>query len=79
MEGGAVDYNMALAFALAAQHHFLIILVSKDIPRRTAERMGYVYAQDLDQAIALSARTCPSPEVHVIPSGGVILPEIEAP
>ncbi len=79
MEGGAVDYNMALAFALAAQHHFSIILVSQDIPRRTAERMGYVYAEDLDQAIALSARTCPSPEVHVIPSGGVILPEIEAP
>jgi nickel-dependent lactate racemase len=78
MEGGAVDYNMALAFALAAQHQFKIILVSRDIPRTTAERMGYVYAEDLDQAVALSARTCPSPEVHVIPSGGVILPEIEA-
>jgi nickel-dependent lactate racemase len=79
MEGGAVDYNMALAFALAAQHHFTIILVSRDIPRRTAERMGYIFAEDLEQAMALSARSCPSPEVHVIPSGGVILPEIEAP
>jgi nickel-dependent lactate racemase len=78
MEGGAVDYNMALAFALAAQHQFKIILVSGDIPRTTAERMGYVYAEDLNQAIAISARYCPSPEVHVIPSGGVILPEIEA-
>jgi nickel-dependent lactate racemase len=79
MEGGAVDYNMALAFALAAQHQFKIILVSADIPRTTVERMGYVYAEDLDQAIAISARYCPSPEVHVIPSGGVILPEIDAP
>jgi nickel-dependent lactate racemase len=79
MEGGAVDYNMALAFALAAQHQFKIILVSGDIPRTTVERMGYIYAEDLDQAIAISARYCPSPEVHVIPSGGVILPEIEAP
>jgi lactate racemase len=79
MEGGAVDYNMALAFALAAQHQFKIILVSKDIPRKTAERMGYIFAEDLEEAIALSARTCPAPEVHVIPSGGVILPEIEAP
>jgi lactate racemase len=78
MEGGAVDYNMALAFALAAQHQFKIILVSKDIPRKTAERMGYIFAEDLEEAIALSARICPSPEVHVIPSGGVILPEIEA-
>ncbi len=78
MEGGAVDYNMALAFALAAQHQFKIVLVSGDIPRTTVERMGYVYAEDLDQAIAISARYCPSPEVHVIPSGGVILPEIEA-
>jgi lactate racemase len=79
MEGGAVDYNMALAFALAAQHQFKIILVSEDIPRKTVERMGYVYAEDLDRAITISARACPSPEVHVIPSGGVILPEIEAP
>ena len=78
MEGGAVDYNMALAFALAAQDQFRIIMVSGDIPRTTVERMGYVYAEDLDRAIALSALTCPSPEVHVIPSGGVILPEIES-
>jgi lactate racemase len=79
MEGGAVDYNMALAFALAAQHQFKIILVSRDIPRSTAERMGYIFAEDLEQAIAISARYYPTPEAHVIPSGGVILPEIEAP
>jgi nickel-dependent lactate racemase len=79
MEGGAVDYNMALAFALAAQHQFKIILVSRDIPRTTAERMGYIFAEDLEQAIAISARYYPIPEVHVIPSGGVILPEIDTP
>jgi nickel-dependent lactate racemase len=78
MEDGAVDYNMALAFALAAQHQFKVILVSRDIPRTTAERMGYVFAEDLEQAVVLSARYCPAPEVHVIPSGGVILPEIES-
>jgi lactate racemase len=78
MEGGAVDYNMALAFALAAQHQFKIILVSRDIPRTTTERMGYIFAEDLEQAIAISARYYPTPEVHVIPSGGVILPEIES-
>jgi hypothetical protein len=34
-----------------------------------------VYAEDLQEAFDLSATLCPSrPEIHIIPSGGVILP-----
>ncbi|MBW2359055.1 MAG: hypothetical protein JRF21_10355 [Deltaproteobacteria bacterium] len=78
MEEGAIDFNMALGMTLAIQHQFKIILLSKDIPRETGEKMGFIYAEDLEQAIDISATICPSnPEVHVIPSGGVILPFFE--
>ena len=75
MEEGAIDFNMALGMTLAIQHRFEIVLVSKDIERETGEKMGFMYAQDLQEAINLSKAICPSnPEVHIIPSGGVILP-----
>jgi nickel-dependent lactate racemase len=76
MEGGAVDYNMALAFTLAVQHDFQIILVSGDIPRQTGERMGFRYAENLEEAFGFCRGYGTRPEVHVIPSGGVILPEL---
>jgi nickel-dependent lactate racemase len=77
MDGGAIDFNMALGLTLALQHRFKIILVSKDIPRVTGEKMGFLYADNLEQAFELSETVCtPNPEVHVIPSGGVILPVI---
>jgi nickel-dependent lactate racemase len=77
MEGGAIDFNMALGLTLALQHRFTIILVSKDIPRVTGEKMGFLYADDLEQAFDLGETICPpNPEVHIIPSGGVILPVI---
>jgi nickel-dependent lactate racemase len=77
MEGGAIDFNMALGMTLATQHRFKIILVSKDISQETGEKMGFMYAADLEQAFDLSADICPpNPEVHIIPSGGVILPVI---
>jgi nickel-dependent lactate racemase len=77
MEEGAIDFNMALAMTLAIQHRFKIILVSKDITREVGEKMGFIYAEDLQEAFDLSSTICqPNPEVHIIPSGGVILPEI---
>jgi nickel-dependent lactate racemase len=77
MEEGAVDYNMALAFTLAAQGEFRVILISGDIPRSTGERMGFLYAENLEKAFDLCRDYGPRPEVHVIPSGGVILPEFQ--
>jgi len=77
MDGGAIDFNMALGLTLALQHRFKIILVSKDIPKASGEKMGFLYADDLEQAFDLSETICSSnPEVHIIPSGGVILPVV---
>ena len=74
MEDGAVDFNMALGSTLAAQHKFKIILVSGDIPREKCEKIGFIYAEDLEDAFELCSGIRPHPEVHIVASGGIILP-----
>jgi len=51
--------------------------VSKDVPRETTERLGFLFAEDLERACVISESFYPNPEVHVIPSGGVILPVLQ--
>jgi len=77
MEGGAIDFNMALAMTLAVQHRFRTILVSEDISRDQGEKMGFAYARDINEAFELASAIGPRPTVHIIPSGGVILPVIK--
>ena len=74
IEDGAPESNMSLAQALLAQDEFKVILVSEDIPRETAERLGFLFAEDLNQAFAISETFFPNPEVHIVPSGSIILP-----
>ena len=78
MTGGAIDFNMALGMTLAIQHRFRIILVSQDIPKEKGEKMGFIYARDLQEAFDLSSALTPHPDVHIIPSGGVILPVLRS-
>jgi nickel-dependent lactate racemase len=77
IEEGSPELNMSLAQALLAEDKFRVILVSEDIPRNTAERLGFAYAEDLNQAFAMTGTFFPSPEVHIVPSGGVILPVLQ--
>ena len=77
MKDGAIDFNMALGMTLAAQHRFKIILVTQDIPRQKGEMMGFLFAENLPEAFGLVSRFLPEPEVHVIPSGGIILPVMQ--
>jgi nickel-dependent lactate racemase len=77
IEEGSPELNMSLAQALLAQHKFKVILVSEDIPRDTAERLGFVFAEDLNQAFVMTETFFSSPEVHIVPSGGVILPVLQ--
>jgi nickel-dependent lactate racemase len=74
IEEGSPELNMSLAQALLAQHNLKVILVSEDIPRENAERLGFAFAEDLIQAFSMTETFFPSPEVHIVPSGGVILP-----
>lgn len=74
MENAAIDFNMAAGMALIAQHTFRIILVSEDIPRGKVERMGFAFAGDMKEAFELSRKLVPHPDVHIVPSGGILLP-----
>ena len=78
MKGGAIDFNMALGMTLAAQDRYQIILLTRDIPRAKAEKMGFIHAHTLQEAFAQVSSLLPEPTVHVIPSGGVILPIFES-
>ena len=77
IEEGSPELNMSVAQALLAQNDHKVIMVTRDIPSETVERLGFYFAEDFDQAIAMSANLVSSPEVHVIPAGGVILPILE--
>jgi nickel-dependent lactate racemase len=70
----APELNMSLAQALLGQHDFRIIVVSREMPRKTAERLGFAFAETIEQGIAMGQERCPTAQVHVVPSGGVILP-----
>ena len=71
---GTPEFNMSLAQALLGQHDFRVIVVSHEMPQRTAERLGFAFAETIDQAISMAQEQRPKAQVHVVPSGGVILP-----
>jgi nickel-dependent lactate racemase len=74
LEDDAPEFNMSMAQALLAQSDFRIILVTDDISEDQVQSIGFQYAPDLPAAIEIAKGYCPNPDVHVVPSGGVILP-----
>jgi nickel-dependent lactate racemase len=76
LEDGAPEFNMSMAQALLAQSDFRVILVTDDMSEDQVKRIGFQYAPDLQTAIEMAKGHCPNPDVHVVPSGGVILPVI---
>lgn len=77
IEDGAPELNMSAAQTLLAQDEFRVILVSEEIPRGAAERVGFSLARNLNEAFSIAESFHPAPEVHVVPSGGVILPVMQ--
>jgi nickel-dependent lactate racemase len=77
LENGAPEFNMSMAQALLGQDQFKIIFVSEEVPRGHIEQLGFQFAEDLNQAVTMSAAFFPEPEVHIVPAGGVILPVLQ--
>lgn len=76
LENSAPELNMSMAQALLAQNDFDIILVTEDIPPEQVKQIGFQYAKNLEQAFKIADTYFSKPEVHIVPSGGVILPVI---
>jgi nickel-dependent lactate racemase len=77
ISGGAPELNMSLAQVILALESFHVILFSGEVPQEDAEKLGFIHAATIEDAINKGAQFIPCPSVHVVPSGGVIIPELE--
>ncbi|MFC1837933.1 nickel-dependent lactate racemase [Thermodesulfobacteriota bacterium] len=76
IEHGAPELNMSLAQVLLAIDKYRVILFSKEVPGSDVEKLGFVHAKTIEEAIEISNGYINKPSVHIVPSGGVIIPEI---
>lgn len=77
IKNGAPELNMSVAQALMAQDEFKVIFVSENIHKREIERIGFIHTKDISSAFEIGSDLVNNPDVHIVPSGGVILPVIE--
>ena len=77
LEEGQPELNMSMAHAMVLQEGFRVVLVADGIPDADIRRMGFQPAGGVGEALEAAGAICgPTPEVNVVPSGGVILPEV---
>jgi lactate racemase len=74
---GAPELNMSLAQVILALENYQVIMFSKEVSASDAEKLGFVYAATIEDAICLSTQFIKSPSVNIVPSGGVIIPELQ--
>lgn len=73
---GAPELNMSLAQVILTVASFRVILFSKEVPRRDAEKLGFMHAETIEDAIGICKQYVKNPLVNIVPSGGVIIPEL---
>ena len=75
-----IDFNMALFFTEVYKARYDLTIVSKDIKREEAERMGFAFASSVEEAMEKTKVKFPKAKVNVFPIGGMVLPDMgEAP
>ncbi|MFW2368037.1 MAG: lactate racemase domain-containing protein [Desulforhopalus sp.] len=68
------EMNMSLAQVLLALNDYTVILVTRDIGASDVQRLGFVHAKQIEEALSIAAERFTNPSVNIVPSGGVILP-----
>ncbi len=74
VENAAIDYNMAVGYTLAMQDRFDIILISKPELKVEVRKMGFIHADTMTDAIQYCQAGRHEASVHILPSGGILLP-----
>lgn len=74
IENGAIDFNLAVYFALLYSNLLNIVIVSKDLSKDLAKRLGFAHSDSLDKAIETVYEKVPRAKVHIFPAGGLISP-----
>ena len=77
IKDGAPELNMSLAQVILAIDSYRVILFSNEIPREDAEKLGFIHANTIENAFAISEQYVKNPSVNIVPSGGVIIPELQ--
>ncbi len=78
IENGAPELNMSLAQVLLAIEKYRVIFLSGEVPGSDVEKLGFIHAKSMEDALEISSSYISKPSVHIVPSGGVIIPKIQA-
>lgn len=74
VENAPVDFNAGLILALLYSSLVNVIIVSSDINKGQAARLGFRYADSLDGAIKTVSENIPQAKVNILSAGGLIIP-----
>lgn len=77
IKDGAPELNMSLAQVILAIAGYRVIMFSKEVPRDHAEKLGFIHAETIEDAITVSEQYIKDPLVNIVPSGGVIIPDLQ--
>jgi lactate racemase len=75
--GGPLDFNAAAYLNLLLLDRVHVTLVSPDVTREQAARLGFDYAPTIERAIESVVAVAPHATVNILPSGGMVVPLVD--
>ena len=76
---GSAFFSPALIYVPASVARNSIIMVSRDLDEKSITRLGFRYADSLEEAIEQESRVRPKATVNIFPIGGLLLPLAKEP
>lgn len=70
-----VSYVMQLVHFKEISERFTVIHVTEGLKKEDVEKMGFIHAYTIEEAIRIAVEQIPYAKVHILPSGGSILPQ----
>ncbi len=77
IEHGQVDFNDALKLTLLCSSLVNVIIVSKDVNKNEAGRLGFQHSSSLDKAIRILNGNVPQASVNIFSAGGLTIPVLK--
>jgi nickel-dependent lactate racemase len=74
IDNAPLDFNVALAVTLLYLSRVNVIMVSKEVSKDQAGRLGFKHVDSLDEAIQLAYRSFPQAKVNIFSAGGLTVP-----
>jgi nickel-dependent lactate racemase len=71
-----VSYVMQIVHFKEISERFKVIHVTKGLNKEDVRKTGFIHAENIDDAVNIAKEFVPKGKVHIIPSGGNILPKV---